>query len=186
MSSVNHNQGFTLLEILVAASIFAIVITAASGIFVSAIRSQGKVLGKQMAISNTSYALEYMSRAIRMAKKDQSGDCLSNADCNYSNRGGNLEAIRFLNHNEKCIEFLLEQGRIRRKKSDDQTNSFDANQPFTPQQELEIKRLEFKLNGECQSDQQQPTVTILVWAETEQGLVLKTQTTVAQRNLDLR
>ncbi|MEF8847020.1 MAG: prepilin-type N-terminal cleavage/methylation domain-containing protein [Candidatus Paceibacterota bacterium] len=181
------NKGFTLLEVLVAASIFAIVMTAASGIFTSALHNQGRVLTEQMAISNSSYALEYMSRSMRMAVKDKSGDCLDDyldgGTCNYA-VSDDGSAIRFLNHDKKCVEFFEDGGQIKIKKSATTTDNFNGGHPFTSD-ELNIKDLTFKLEGECQDDMLQPAVVIKIQAEIDDKTTFNTQTTVTQRNLDV-
>lgn len=185
----NSNRGFTLLEVLVAASIFAIVMTAASGIFAAAIRDQDRILKRQMAISNTSYALEYMSRSLRMAKKDLDGDCLTGnystggETCNYKTNSDNT-AIRFLNHNKKCVQFYEEGGQIKIKKSATTTDTFSGGHPFTSDK-FDISKLKFKLKGACQSDNFQPSVTIMLRARIDDQTSFNTQTTVTQRNLDV-
>ena len=70
MKILNKNKAFTLIEMLVAALIFSIVIGAATGVFVSAIKLQRYNLAHQQLLSQVSYAVEYMDRAIRMAIKD--------------------------------------------------------------------------------------------------------------------
>ena len=66
---IKHNKGFTLLELLVSIGIFSVIITLVSGIFGTSLRNQERMLSQQLAMSNTSYTLEYVGRAMRMAKK---------------------------------------------------------------------------------------------------------------------
>ena len=184
---VNKQKGFTLLEVLVAASIFAIVMTAASGIFTAALHNQDRILTQQMAISNSSYALEYMSRAMRMARKDQSGECLDKyldgGTCNYA-VSDDGSAVRFLNHDKKCVEFYKGNGQLKIKKSATSTDDFNKGYAFTSDQ-LNISTLDFELTGACQDDELQPSVTIMMRAEIGGEATFNTQTTVTQRNLDV-
>ncbi|GAI33847.1 unnamed protein product, partial [marine sediment metagenome] len=56
-----------------------------SGVFISGFRGQRSALSSQRLLDQTSYALEYMSRALRMASK-QTADipaCLSQDGLNY-------------------------------------------------------------------------------------------------------
>jgi len=184
MKNFSKQQGFTLFELLVAVSIFVIIMTAAAGIFANILKTQEQVLIKQLAMSNTSYALEYMSRAMRMAVKDENGTCLTNSGCNYSNSGSN-DSVKFINHKGECVRFFLEEdsegiGRIKYSNPSD----FTGSKPFTPD-ELDVQSLKFNLNGECQADNLQPTVTIVMKVKIAEGATFKAQTTVTQRNLDI-
>jgi len=67
--NVKMKMGFTLIEMLVAIGIFAIMTVALTGIFISATQSQSHTLYTQELMSQSSYALEYMGRILRMAKK---------------------------------------------------------------------------------------------------------------------
>lgn len=186
MANFTHkNQGFTLMEMLVAVAIFMLMMTVAAGIFTDAVGTQERVLMKQLAMNNTSYALEYMSRAMRMTVKDEDGTCLSTSGCNFENPGAGEQKVKFLNHEEECVSFFLKKdsegdGRIMYENPSD----FSGSQPFTPD-ELDIQNLQFKLNGECQNDNQQPTVTIILEAKVAEDISFTTQTTVTQRNLDV-
>ena len=68
-------RAFTLIEMLIAVVIFSIIIGAATGVFVSAIQLQKYNLAYQQLLDQTSYAMEYMSRAIRMAKRNEGPVC---------------------------------------------------------------------------------------------------------------
>lgn len=181
-------KGYTLVEILVAVAIFSIAVAGPAALFVSAVRSQQKMLIQQRGIDNISYVVEYMSRALRMAKKDDidlgSGgkDCLNADRVNYevSSSGSRID---FRNHNNVCQRFYLDSndGRLKEYKQDtDTTNN------LTPEG-LEIKTLLFKVSGESQYDNKQPRVTIMIGVA-ERGsnnVFMRTQTSVSQRDLDI-
>lgn len=184
---------FTLIEILITVAIFSIIIAAASGFFVSAIRVQRRVLATQELLDQTSYALEYMGRALRMAKKELGDNCLSSWGLNYEipgywRLGGDEDlgkGIRFINALEgnDCQEFFLADGQLKYwKKSSGETF------PLTSDK-LKITSLKFKLKGKSQGDDLQPRVTIFLEVlgrgrEGEQPKI-QIQTTVSQRNLDV-
>lgn len=180
------NKGFALIEILTAVFIFSIIVGAASGLFISAIRSQRNVLASQELLDQTSYAMEYMSRALRMTKKDLSGNCLTTAGAknNYENPSGD-SSIRFLDYNDKCHEFLKEGNQLKEKKSTDNTagNLPVSGTPLTSA-DLKITSLNFNLSGESQIDNLQPRVTISLDVQGKEQSKLKIQTTISQRNLD--
>lgn len=164
------------MEVLVAVGIFSVIMVVISGIFTTILTNQSQVLSEQLTVSNTSYAFEYMSRSMRTAKKDASGSCISEGS-NFENPDDNPARIKFLNHDEECVEFALEDGQLRR--------SDLSGEPAFTSERLDVKNLEFKLQGEEQGDQKQPSVTILLRAETGQGVPFRAQTTVTQRNLDV-
>jgi len=58
-------QGFTIVELIVAVSLFVTAIAVASGIFISSLRSQRLADGLMEAQSNASLALEQMMREVR-------------------------------------------------------------------------------------------------------------------------
>ncbi len=175
-------NGFTLIELMVAITLFAIVIGAVSGVFVSGLREQRRALASAELLDQTSYVLEYMSRALRMAKKEIDEGCLLNHGLNYeiTPRGG----LRFINHLEEddCQEFFLENNQLMYwKQSTNQTL------PLTSEN-LEIVSLNFRLRGEDQADNLQPRVTISFNVRAGVGDIrpyIIIQTTVSQRNLDI-
>ena len=185
----NYNKGYTLIEIMIAVSIFFIVVAAPTGFFVGSIKGQQKALSSQELIDNVSYNLEYISRAIRMAKKDKAGDCLSIAKNNYQ---ANSTSIRFLNYDNKCQEFFLEGGKLKVRKSVDNTSAnFGSSLPLTPES-LEV--ISFKTGPSDswdQGDNQQPRVTLFLNMKGARGLAeelqprIQIQTTISQRNLDV-
>jgi len=177
-----NSKGFTLIEILVGIMVFVVVFFAIISVFVFEIRLQRKSLAKQDSLDQVSFVMEYMSRALRVAIKDETGVCLS-AGSNYSNYG-NSSKIRFINHlqNDDCQEFYLEDQTLKYKKGIGSSESiYDLTAP-----NVLIENLEFSLIGETESDDIQPRVTMFLRANLEQFLSpINIQTTISQRNLDL-
>jgi len=109
-----EQRGISLIEMLAAVTVFVITVGAISGIFISAIRNQRRILATQELLDQTSYVLEYMGRALRMAKRDSNGTCISLGK-NYENPSG-ISSIRFLNYDDKCQEYLKEGNQVTEKK----------------------------------------------------------------------
>ncbi|MFH1656928.1 MAG: prepilin-type N-terminal cleavage/methylation domain-containing protein [bacterium] len=182
----NKNAGFTLVEVLVALAIFSIIASLAIGIFVMAMRSQRKILAQQQVLDQVSYAIEYMSRAIRMARKDDitiggvSVNCLFGDRVNYEITaiGTGHGGIKFRNYNNDCPEFYLQEGQLREDK-----NGVDL--PLTAP-DLTVISFEIKDSGWDQYDTLQPAVTMFLDIEGKEGTKIQIQTTVSQRNLDVR
>lgn len=177
ISKHKSGGGFSLVEMLVVMLIFTIIIGAISGLFISSISAQKNALATQQLLSQTSFALEYMSRALRMAKKDTEGSCIGYG---YNYKIVN-SALRFINHleNDDCQEFFLENEQLKHKK-----NNLTETIELTSSR-LQINSLNFSLSGESQMNSLQPRATIFLKIKMEKGPEINIQTTVSQRNLDI-
>jgi prepilin-type N-terminal cleavage/methylation domain-containing protein len=118
------SNGFTLIELIVVIAVFLLIIGGAIGIFLSIISHQRRILYEQELLNQTSYIEEHMSKALRTATKDPSGNCLGIDYVGYSylltrpvTVGANtfFTGIKFLNQSDtdnlgvpKCEEFFLE------------------------------------------------------------------------------
>ena len=185
------NKSYTLIEVLVAVGIFTIIIAAPTGFLVGSLKGQQKALASQKLLDNTSYALEYISRALRMAKKEFSTElataCLledSTILYGYNYQITRSETgLRFINYKEECQEFFLEQKRLKESK--------DGIENYLTSEDLEITSLKFQLSGQAQTDAEQPRVTLFLEIKGGKSLkaelrpLIKIQTTISQRNLDV-
>jgi prepilin-type N-terminal cleavage/methylation domain-containing protein len=187
--SGKSSAGFTLPELLTGVTLFSLIIGITSGLFISAIRAQRKSLAYQELLDQTSYLQERMSRALRMAKKDLSGDCITQGK-NYENPGGDNSKIRFLDYEIRCHEFFQDGDVLKeRKSSDESAAGLGFATPLTGSN-LKIITAKFHLTGESQTDNLQPRVTILlkvkgVGEKPEEQPEIIIQTGVSQRNLDV-
>jgi len=178
------NKGFTLVEMLVAVAIFSLIVGAAAGLFVSALRAQRKALATQELLSQTSYIMEYMGRAIRMAKKDDvdihgvSINCLAGDRVNYEKTRAD-QGIKFRNYRNVCQEFYLEGTRIKEK--------LDLRDNYLTGERLKV--LDFNIgpaDSWDQDDNYQPRVTLFLRVQGEEEAELKIQTTISQRSPDIK
>lgn len=189
---IKQEKGFSLIELIVATAIFASVIAAAVGIFVSALKAQDRTLAYQQLLDSTSYTAEYMSRALRMARKDDIGvppvDCFpSDSKINYKKT---TNGIRFRDYNDKCHEFYLSTnptdcGGSTGCLMENIEGVYTSALPITPN-DLNIDSFNVFLSGETQADNLQPKVTFTISAKVKNSGQpnIKVQTTVSQRNLD--
>jgi prepilin-type N-terminal cleavage/methylation domain-containing protein len=182
-------RGYTLIELLVAISIFSLVVAGVTGFFVSALRAQRKALASREIIDSASYVLNYMADALRMAKKNNieirgiTKNCsgIPNNEVNYiiTYRG---QGIKFRNYKiNECQEFFLESASARLKKWREGIENY-----LTPD-DLEIRNLRFFLSGDNPGDTLQPRVTILleIQKRNQPETIISAQTTISQRDLDL-
>lgn len=172
------NKGFSLIEIIVAASIFAIVVASASSLFVVGIRGQRNAVSQKDLLDNLRFAMEVMTRQLRMAQQDgQGGACTGVARATY---GGGGSTMSFIDYNRNCVTYRLDNGKIQARKGGGQFNDITSN-------DINITTLDFKLQGELVYDNEQPRVTIYIEAEDPNNSEanIKLQTMISGRNLDV-
>jgi prepilin-type N-terminal cleavage/methylation domain-containing protein len=200
-------NGYSLIEILVAVAIFTIVIAAPTGFFTLSLKAQLKSLASQKLLDNTSYTLEYISRSLRMAKKDTIGNCVSPLDStnyrNYEKTASRTLAgieylgpgIKFLNYKTppECQEFFLDETEEHETKGQLMESKNGAAPVVLTSKDLEI--ISFKIGPDDswdQDDTDQPRVTLFLDIKGGKGQMaeirpeIKIQTTISQRNLDVQ
>lgn len=184
MVRTNFKKGYTIVEIMVAITIFVVIIAAPVGFLISTLKAQQKILFSQELLDNTSYAIEYMSRALRMAKKDVNQTCIGKNENYQVTRSG--AGIKFLNYNSYCQEFYMEAGVLKEYNSGRTPNTLSLSSSNTTV-------LSFKITprGWSQADLLQPKVTLYYEAERtligkpELKPLIKIQTTISQRDMDI-
>lgn len=188
-NKIPKNKAFTLVELLVTIGVFSTVIGMVSGIFILGLRQQRLAFAGQAVLDQASFAVEYMGRVLRMAKKElaASPTCLSQRGLNYEvTRSGS--GIKFINHLEgdDCQEFFLESTQLKYRKK---IGLAGEETLFLTSDKLEISTFKFNLAGGSQSDNVQPKVTVFMEikgkGDLEGSRKMKIQTAVSQRNLDV-
>lgn len=169
---MKNNKGFTILELLVAMSIFVLIVGSSVGIFVYGLKIQRRSIAYQQLLDQTSYLLEYMSRAVRMSQKDISGACTGTAKSNYS---FSLGCLRFRNYKGQCQQFCAASQRLR-----------DENGNFLTSSNLSVQTFLVTLFGEGQNDNVQPRVNFYIDIRGREDARIITRTDVSQRNLDIK
>ncbi len=194
MNKKSFSRGFTIPELLVSLFIFSLVIVGAGGLLVSSIGVQKRAGAQQELMDQASYLAEYISRALRQARKelvDAPSNCLTTAG-----RGFNYELnpskdrIRFLNRNEQCQQFLLSGTQIMEQTSSDATAANFGPEIATTSNNLQVTILKFFISGAGQDDNFQPKATFAIELKgkvLQAGFqpVTRIQTTVSQRNIDI-
>ncbi len=185
-TSHKHTSGFTLIEIMVAIGIFAIVMTVSTGSLLSIINADKKSQSLKSVMNNLNFALDSMSRTIRVGTTyhcGNSGDLTSVQDCTggssylaFERSGGNS------GDSSDQIVYKLSGTQI--VKSTDGGATFIG---FTAP-EVVIDTLNFYVNGTTSADNNQPRVIMVVRGSAGTNERTRTpfslQTTVTQRALD--
>jgi prepilin-type N-terminal cleavage/methylation domain-containing protein len=174
---LNSNKGFTLIEMMVAVTIFAIIVSISIGLFVSAVRLHKYDLKYQNLLNQTSYVMEYMSRSLRMAEKSDGTICAFSGE-NYNSTANSIE---FVNSNDnKCWKFFLSADkRLKIKKGSEEY--------YLTSDDLEVSFFNVSVSGDASG--QQPKVTFYLDIQAKKKLLpwsaeIRIQTTVSQRNLN--
>lgn len=176
--------GLTLVELMVGIAVFAFIVAIVSGLFVTAVRLQRRALAQQELVDQVGYLMEYMSRALRTARKELSSPpfCLSQRGLNYeiTPRGG----IRFINAEGGCQEFFLDAATKQLKELQEGVENVITSPS------LAILTFRPVLAGNSQDDDLQPRVTFLfevqrIGKKPEEQARMRIQTTISQRNLDI-
>lgn len=182
-------RAFTLIEMLITVVIFSIIIGTATGVFVSAIKLQRYNLAYQQLLGQTSYAMEYMDRAIRMAKRNEDSVCFGmDPISNYEWGTGTEKYIKFATYHGQCWEFFLESGQLK-VGIDKDGDGFQLDEKyFLTSDKFNVKSFNVEISGDDGgSDDLQPRVTIFMEIHgrgSDPQPKIKIQTTISQRDLD--
>jgi prepilin-type N-terminal cleavage/methylation domain-containing protein len=156
--NMSTKKGFTLVELLVAIGLFAIVVAIAAGGFVNALRTQREVAGLIAAQSNASLALEQMAREIRTgylfchAVGSQTASAACGCTTAVVGAPWTCNAIAFINANEENVVYLLAGTELQKATNGSTASVTGAN--------VKITRLSFILQGQEEGDQWPPRITI--------------------------
>lgn len=158
--------GFTIAEILVATTLFSLVVGVITGIFLASYRSQRSAFSFLNAHNNIRFSLEAMAREMRTSTDFQSPGCPALSLC-------------FTNQEGESVAYRLSGGRLERGVA----GSFF---PLTAS-EVVVENFKFTIDGQASGDGKQPRVTLSLKISAQLGnqryeSVL--QTTITQRELD--
>lgn len=201
----SRRSGFTLIELIVAMGLFAVIVTIAVGGFANAIKAQRQAAALISTNSNVSLAIEQMMREMRTS----ADFCLNATQNNYSDivaypgqtpcypdMPGLRENISFHNANQKIVKYCRYEdanglGMIMRGVRATSTGAFAADecdgadfQPITANN-VNIRNLSFLVSGNEGNDDAQTFVTITMSVSpvehTVENSIINIQTSVSSR-----
>lgn len=191
LHSLRSNRGFSLVEMMVAVSLFAVVMTISVGSLLSLIEANRKAQALNSVMNNLNFALENMSRNIRVGSAfhcsvsssvppnlDTTKDC-ANGGVLFSFEGNQGDP----NVSTDQVVYRFINNRI--EKSIDGGSSFIG----ITASEVTIDSMKFYVVGTTRGDALQPRVIMVLQGTA--GITAKSitsfnlQTTVSQRVLDL-
>ncbi len=152
----NENEkGLTLVELLMSAAIFSILILSATGIFVKIMNVQKKALAIQEVQDNISYTMEMISKEIRMMSE-------------ITTKNTALDTLSFKNSKEKDIVYSLIDGQLMRKEGIEDSQTITSSN-------VTVSDLTFYVNNWDTTSGPQPMVTINLVMEISDGNFGKAQ-----------
>ena len=155
-------KGFTIIELMVAVTIFVVVVSISSSIFINSLRTQRQVLALMASNDNASLTIEQLAREMRTGSQFQ-----------INGRGDRLQ---FFNAVGQPVVYELSGQQIMR------------NSQAVTAGNVSIKYLLFNLMGETPEDGVSTRVTINLGVgavgKNLEDFVTNIQTTVAVRSLD--
>lgn len=108
IKKISEKEGFTLVEVLVATTIFVVIMLSATSIFKYALEGQKKSLMSQNVQESLRYFLEVIGKEVRMAQRDN-GVCTSTPDNKIFATSTNAfgDVLEFKNYHGQCVRYYL-------------------------------------------------------------------------------
>ncbi|KKW10788.1 MAG: hypothetical protein UY50_C0026G0015 [Parcubacteria group bacterium GW2011_GWA2_49_9] len=193
------SSGFTLIEMMIAFAIFAIIMVIAVGSLLSLIGANYKAQALKTVVNNLHFALENMSRNIRTGTQYHcsyaDGEKPINETQNCATTPGRQLVFRARDGDYILYE-LSDDGAIVRSKSNDTSVLLsDVNLIPLTAPEIEVEALHFYVDGADNTEEQgnnkeQPRVLMVVkgWMQGKSKVISRfdIQTLVSQRALDIQ
>lgn len=161
-------NGFTLIELIVAVFVFSILVFMAGGTFVGALAVQKRALNIKKAEENAKFILELMAREIRVANP------ITTADTGCPG----VSSFSFRHPVNGTIEYFLSGSQVHRR-----VNGIDT---VISSPDADVSRLSFCVSGNGSNDDRQPRVTVILGLKAVNAAeadAFDLQTTVSQRVL---
>jgi len=158
-------RGYTLVELIVAVGLFALVMTLVSGAYIVMIGLTERAQGTATGIDNLSFALETMTRTIRTG---------TNYSCNYGGDCSGDTTFSVKNTVGTTMSYSLSNGVIKQN-----------NVPLTDPSVV-VSSLKFFVSGTTSGDNYQPYVTIAVSGTVSSGSGGKTESFTVETGATMR
>lgn len=190
--ALRDSKGFTLIELMVSISIFMMIMLMAMGALFISLDAVRRVRAEQSAIDSVNYAMESMTRSIRLGKNYYCGvtdmkDSTSASDCSNGNIQMSFVPQNY-NTNGNYRTHYMRDARgdgtytIRRCVG----ASINSSCPEIVSKNVDIKEFRVFVNGAESATNSQPSVFILIKGEVkykDKAVSFALQTLASQRNL---
>ncbi|OIO52875.1 MAG: hypothetical protein AUJ11_00160 [Parcubacteria group bacterium CG1_02_44_65] len=112
LRKIKNNRGVSLLELVVAISIFSFLMLSSVQIFKMVVDGQRNAVSAQNVQENIRYAMEKISKEIRMAQASDAA-CEPAAVYKVFNTTAGSSALHFKNQDGQCLTYYLEDNRLK-------------------------------------------------------------------------
>lgn len=182
---IQNEKGIGLVELVVAVAIFSLVMLAATGIFINAMKAQKAIIAKQNVANNMRYVMEFMAKEMRMAQVPANSDLTFNDGAGVPSKldGTTVDSINFyITAALTPVTYLLDNEKVKRKLG------AGGNEPISSE-EILITGLSFKINSwyispdTVPNPRPAPLITIFMKAKAKNGAggEVELQTSIAPR-----
>ncbi|MFA6270590.1 MAG: type II secretion system protein [Candidatus Paceibacterota bacterium] len=175
-----RSGGFTLVELLVAVSLFVVVATISIGAILSVFNANKKAQSSKTVVDNFNLSIENMSRTVRFGNNYHCGVSGTISVPSSCPGGDTFFAVTF---NGSVVVYRL-NGTAIQKSDDGGVNYTDITDPAAV-----IEYLKFYVFGTTVSDNDQPYVVVVIKGKVGNKVINQTtfsiETLMSQRSLDL-
>jgi type II secretory pathway pseudopilin PulG len=182
MKKIKTNSGISLIELMVALSLFIVVMLISTGALLSIVDANRKARAMESIMDNLAFAIENMSKSIRTGTVYH---CGSGGSVPYTSPKSCNNAKNFFTFKDskgKQVVFKLTGNQIERS-TDGGSNYFGITSP-----EISIDGLQFYVTGTGLTDKKQPKVIMVIrgqaGAKAKEISRFEIQTTISQRAID--
>ncbi len=180
-----NNNGFTLVEMLVALSIFSVVVSVVVGIFISGNGSQRKIIELHEIQREGGYLLETVSRELRMATEISSidGDNQDNNGNDIGQQNNNNSSIEFTNYNGDLVRYCRSDasGACTEDDSGDFFSRGEGSGEVISSANIKITHLRFYISERFSQTQPVVTISMKIKSTGKYGTEITLQNSVAMR-----
>lgn len=188
---MNTQKGVTLIELLIATGILALIVFALATIGASVMQAQSKANALQNLQDDLRFALEVAGKEIRLARVAKAGgndsNCIATAGDSFI---FTATSLRFINDRNECVRYQYDSGNQTFCRDVDKNLADGVSFPgsCTPivSNQTQINSLQFVVTGQDQPNKQ-PRITLSLEAQNRQleSAGLELQVTLTQRELDV-
>ena len=169
LKPLDHQKGFTLIEVLITSFVFSIIILAVGGLFVQVIGNERRAFAAQKIQDNGLYIMELLAREIRVSQiTDQ-----DSTNCSRTT----LSVVHPVNG---TVTYSANNGGLQRTANGTVTDLSTS--------DINFSRLNFCVMGSSPTDNEQVRVAILASIQNRIGkeiLTFNLETTVSSRDVEL-
>lgn len=154
-------KGFTLIEVMVSVSLFAVIILSVTGIFKMAIDAQRNAIATQNVQESLKYFLEVTAKEIRMAQKNN-GVCDGIPDNEIFKiiSQSPSDVLYFKNYYGECVRYYLAADGDNRRFKISRGTGASALTDYVSPSKIRINELHFVLNNTASAAQQMVTINL--------------------------